>query len=156
MRPWNDPGGWSRLLSGEDCPICRSIREEGVPLGTVLEMEVSYLTSQPGQPVHGYCCLVLRRHAVELQDLEVAEAEGFMRDMRTLSKALQDTTGAVKMNVEMHGNTIPHLHAHFFPRYAGDRFEGGPIDPQGREPIQLRSDEFEKFVAGLRAALAGR
>ena len=32
-------------------------------------------------------------------------------------------SGATKMNYEVHGNTIPHLHMHFFPRYAGDPFE---------------------------------
>jgi hypothetical protein len=33
-----------------------------------------------------------------------------------------------KMNYEIHGNTIPHLHMHLFPRFDGDPFEGGPID----------------------------
>ncbi|QIN82386.1 HIT domain-containing protein [Rubrobacter tropicus] len=149
MGKWTDSEEWGKLLSGDGCPICL----EGKPPGAIAELETGYLTTQPEQPLHGYCCLVLRRHAVELQDLEIAEAEGFMRDMRAVSGALQGVTGAVKMNVEIHGNTIPHLHAHFFPRYAGDRFEGGPIDPQGTEPIRLRPDEFEVFVAGLRAAL---
>ena len=36
----------------------------------------------------------------------------------------------VKMNYEIHGNTAPHLHVHFFPRYVGDQFEGGPINPR--------------------------
>jgi diadenosine tetraphosphate (Ap4A) HIT family hydrolase len=150
MSRWNDPEGWSRLLSGEDCPICRSIGEEGVPLGTVAEMEVSYLTSRPSHAVHGYCCLVLKRHAIELHDLKDDEADSFMRDARLVGRALQEVTGAVKMNLEIHGNTIPHLHAHFFPRYVGDRFEGGPVDPR-QEPFVM--DEFGDFVAGLRAAL---
>jgi hypothetical protein len=43
--------------------------------------------------------------------------------------------------------------AHFSPRYVGDRFEDGPIDP--REPWlpNLPPEEFEAFAAGLRAAL---
>ncbi len=149
MSKWNDAEEWRKLRSGEGCPICL----DGGPSGVIVELEMGYLTSQPEQPVRGYCCLVLKRHAVELQDLEITEAEGFMRDMRAVSGALQSVTKAVKMNVEIHGNTVPHLHAHFFPRYAGDRFEGGPIDPQGTGPIQLRPDEFEGFVASLRAAL---
>lgn len=36
----------------------------------------------------------------------------------------------VKMNYEIHGNSIPHLHMHFFPRYRGDQFEGQPINPR--------------------------
>jgi hypothetical protein len=44
---------------------------------------------------------------------------------------------------------------HFFPRYVGDRFEDGPIDP--REPWlpDLSPEQFEAFVAGLRAVLEG-
>jgi hypothetical protein len=45
--------------------------------------------------------------------------------------------------------------AHFSPRYVGDRFEDGPINP--REPWlpDLPPEEFQAFVAGLRAALEG-
>ena len=59
-----------------------------------------------------------------------------MRDIRRLSAAVQEITGAVKLNYEVHGNSIPHLHMHFFPRYPGDRFEGGPINPKAvRKPV---------------------
>jgi diadenosine tetraphosphate (Ap4A) HIT family hydrolase len=41
----------------------------------------------------------------------------------------------MKLNYEIHGNTIPHLHMHFYPRYPGDPFEGGPINPKAvRQP----------------------
>jgi diadenosine tetraphosphate (Ap4A) HIT family hydrolase len=37
--------------------------------------------------------------------------------------ALSELYEPVKMNYEVHGNTIPHLHVHLFPRYAGDPYE---------------------------------
>jgi hypothetical protein len=45
------------------------------------------------------------------------------------------------------------LYEDFLPRYVGDRFEDGPIDP--REPWlpELPPEDFEAFVAALRAAL---
>ncbi|HEX9931208.1 MAG TPA: hypothetical protein VGB08_00005, partial [Allosphingosinicella sp.] len=46
------------------------------------------------------------------------------------SALLREASGAAKINYEVHGNTIPHLHMHFFPRYRGDPFERGPIDPR--------------------------
>ncbi len=140
MSKWNGAEEWGKLRSGKGCSICL----DGGPRGVIAEVEVGYLTTQPEQPVRGYCCLVLRRHAVELQALEIAEAEGFMRHMRAVSGALRRITGAVKIDLEIQGNTIPHLHAHFFPRYAGDRFEGRPIDPQGTEPSQLHPNEDER------------
>jgi diadenosine tetraphosphate (Ap4A) HIT family hydrolase len=54
-----------------------------------------------------------------------------MDDMRRTSRALQDVTGAVKTNVDIHGNTLPHLHVHFFTRYMGGTYEDRPIDPLG-------------------------
>ena len=77
----------------------------------------------------GYACLVSRVHAVELHNLSDAQAAAFIQDAQRVSSALSSATGAVKLNYEIHGNTLPHLHMHFFPRYAGDPFEGRAIEP---------------------------
>ena len=42
--------------------------------------------------------------------------------------ALSGLVQPCKMNYEIPGNTLPHLHLHLFPRFAGDPFQGGPID----------------------------
>jgi diadenosine tetraphosphate (Ap4A) HIT family hydrolase len=54
----------------------------------------------------------------------------FMKDLQRVADAVQTITGAVTLNYEIHSNTIPHLHVHLFPRYRGDPFEDGPIDPR--------------------------
>src|SRR5262249_54143370 len=46
----------------------------------------------------GYCCLFVKRHAVELHDLTEAEGAAYMRDIQKVSRALQTVTGAVKRN----------------------------------------------------------
>ena len=103
--------------------------------------------------MRGYACLVFRRHAVELHDLTEAEGTSFMRDIRRLSAALQDVTGAVKLNYEVHGNSIPHLHMHFLPRYPADPFEGGPIDPRAVVQPVYAPGEVTAFRTRLREAL---
>lgn len=125
MSKWNSPE-WTALYSGEACPICR----EGCPLGIVAELNATYLTSSPEGPLWGYCCLVLKRHAVELHGLSADEASALMKDIQRVAKVLQAITGAVKLNYEIHGNTIPHLHVHLLPRYKGDPFENRPVDPR--------------------------
>jgi diadenosine tetraphosphate (Ap4A) HIT family hydrolase len=127
MSRWTDPEAWARLVSGEECPICR----DGGPTNAIAELEVSTVAMGEGAAtLPGTCALFFRRHAVELHDLSPDEGAAFMRDVQRLSRALLAATGAVKMNYELHGNTIPHLHMHFFPRYPGDPFENGPIDPR--------------------------
>lgn len=106
--------------------------------------------------MRGYACLVFRRHAVELHDLSEMEGAAFMRDIRRLSAAVQEVTGAVKLNYEVHGNSVPHLHMHFFPRYAGDPFEGGPIDTKAIGLQPYAPGEITIIRARLLEALAGQ
>jgi diadenosine tetraphosphate (Ap4A) HIT family hydrolase len=140
MSQWRDSEAWKALLRGETCPICR----QGAPRDVIAQLEASWVTMGEDSPVRGYACLVFRRHAVELHDLDEAEGAAFMRDAQRLSRALAVVTGAVKMNYEVHGNTLPHLHMHFFPRYVGDRFEGKPIDPRATSGPVYAPGEFER------------
>ncbi|MDP8913916.1 MAG: HIT family protein, partial [Pseudomonadota bacterium] len=86
------------------------------------ELQTTWLTmseeaTAPALP--GSCALFHKRHAVDLHDLTVDEGAAFMQDVQSVSRALSQASGAVKMNYEIHGNTIPHLHVHLFPRYRG-------------------------------------
>ncbi len=101
---------------------------------------------QETAPVRGYACLVSRTHAVELHELPEPTACAFMRDARRGSRALLAVTGAVKLNYEIHGNSLPHLHIHFFPRYRGDRFEGHPVDPRLVVQPVYAEGEFQKIL----------
>ncbi len=150
MSKWSEPDSWARMYSGEDCVICR----RGEPLDVIAELETSWVTMGEDAPLRGYCCLVFRRHAVELHHLTQEEGAAYMRDVQRLSRAVQQVTGAVKMNYEIHGNSLPHLHTHFFPRYAGDPFEGGPIDPRAARRPVYAVGEFEEMRRRLEQALS--
>lgn len=105
---------------------------------------------QEAAPVSGYACLVSQLHAVELHDLPEATASAFMRDAQRVSRALKAVTGAVKLNYEIHGNSLPHLHMHFFPRHRGDRFEGQPINPSLVEQPVYAPGEFQRIRDAFR------
>jgi diadenosine tetraphosphate (Ap4A) HIT family hydrolase len=89
-----------------------------------------------------------------MHDLPETAACAFMRDARKVSMAVSSATGAVKMNYEIHGNSIPHFHMHFFPRYRGDQFEGQPINPRLVVQPVYAPGEFEKVRKAFAAALA--
>jgi diadenosine tetraphosphate (Ap4A) HIT family hydrolase len=78
--------------------------------------------------MRGYCCAVMKRHAVELDELSEAEVAALMWDVRRVAGVLREIPNCVKLNYEVHGNTIPHLHVHLYPRYRVDPFERSPID----------------------------
>lgn len=151
MARWGDEEEWARLVSEEGCPICR----EGLT-NPVAELECSTLAmgeDPPGPPLPGTCALFFRRHAVELHELSPSEAAAFMRDVQRVSAAVQEASGAVKMNYEVHGNTLPHLHMHFFPRYRADPFEHGPVNPRADAPAGAleRHREIRRRVMELLA-----
>jgi len=149
MSKWSNPDEWERLRNGESCPICL----RGKPLGVIAELDASYLSSGEEAPLKGSCGVIFKRHAVELYELSPEEAAAFMRDVQRVSKAVHEITGAVKLNYEIHGNTIPHLHLHLFPRYIGDAFEGQPINPRIVSAPVYRPGEFAEFAERLREAL---
>ena len=150
MSGWTDVAGWEKQHSGVDCRVCRSKSD------AVVQLEASWVLIGPDDPMRGYACLVFGRHVIELHDLTDAEGAALMRDVRKVSSAITQIMNPVKMNYEVHGNTAPHLHVHFFPRYPGDQFEGRPIDPRvARRPVYAPG-EFERFRERLTSELASR
>ena len=150
MGAWSDPERWASLVSGEACPIC----VRGKPLDIIAEMESSWITMVETAPLRGYLCLVCKIHAVELHDLPEATSLSFIRDARCVSSALARATGAVKLNYEIHGNSLPHLHLHFFPRYPDDPFQGRPINPKMVTVPVYGPGEFVRLRASFLACLS--
>jgi len=146
---WSNPQEWERLCNAESCPVCM----RGEPRDAIAELETSFLLAGEDSPMRGYCFLLLKRHAVELYELSAEEGAAFMRDIQRVSKAVHEITGAVKLNYEIHGNTIPHLHLHLFPRYVGDAFENQPINPRLVKTPVYAPGEFADFVSRLRERL---
>ncbi|HEX8369896.1 MAG TPA: HIT family protein [Pyrinomonadaceae bacterium] len=149
MSGWANPEQWRRLYSGESCPICLV----GKPSDVIAELEATFLMAGEDSPMKGYCFLMFKRHAIELYELTSDEASAFMRDVQKVSKAVHKITRAVKLNYEIHGNTLPHLHLHLFPRYVGDIFENQPINPRIVKTPVYAPGEFDDFIARLREAL---
>lgn len=82
-------------------------------------------------------------------ELDEPELTAFWTESMSVAAAVNELLKPSKMNYEIHGNTIPHLHLHLFPRFAGDPYAGRPID--GRSTAFERSPED---MGRLRAALA--
>jgi diadenosine tetraphosphate (Ap4A) HIT family hydrolase len=120
VRPsWIDAAQWASLMSGATCPFCT----DSGPRGAIATLESSTVTMTEDVHIRGYCCVVLRKHATELHALSEAEGAAFMRDVQQVARVVQQTTGAIKLNYEIHGNVLPHIHLHVIPRYPGDSIE---------------------------------
>jgi diadenosine tetraphosphate (Ap4A) HIT family hydrolase len=143
-----------RLLANVDavrrgsgsCPICS--RPGGRPADILAELSASWVTAPIEAPLPGYVCVVAKRHVAEPFELTTDESAAFWGDCMTVARALSALVQPTKMNYEIHGNTIPHLHMHLYPRYPGDPYEGRTID---NTPIFTRTPSD---IAGIRRALS--
>ena len=74
----------------------------------------------PWQFYTGYCVLIARQHATELHQLPGNQRQSFLDEMVLLAQAIETTFQPRKMNYELLGNQVPHLHWHLFPRRHDD------------------------------------
>jgi diadenosine tetraphosphate (Ap4A) HIT family hydrolase len=92
------------------------------------EFPHTWVTTDPDVAIFGYVCVISKVHAVEPFDLSDGEGAAFWREAMAVAAALHQELRPIKMNYEIHGNTLPHLHMHIFPRRPDDPFVGRPID----------------------------
>ncbi len=146
---------WDALGRGESCPLCAELAS-GVQANAyfhkVADLRVSELRLAANQNVPGYCVLVCKRHVREPYELSPEERGLFFEDMMATGLAVERVFRPVKMNFELLGNLVPHLHCHINPRYYGDPWPGSPVRP-GVQPAYLTPDEYREREARIRAAL---
>ena len=154
MSSWNDSARWRRYLSKEGCLVCNQTPETRPPTErSIADLSVSRLIADSHTCLKGYCCLVLKPHIIELYEMSDKDSAAFMRDVKVASLALKKVTATVKINYEIHGNTIPHMHLHLYPRQPGDPFENGPVDWRTRTSTLYHDGEFEAFVQRMKSAV---
>jgi diadenosine tetraphosphate (Ap4A) HIT family hydrolase len=73
----------------------------------------------PWQYYTGYCMLISREHATELSQLG-SRRTPFLEEMALLAEAIEACFQPRKLNYELLGNQVPHLHWHLFPRRQDD------------------------------------
>jgi diadenosine tetraphosphate (Ap4A) HIT family hydrolase len=150
---WMPRERWDALVQGECCPLCQDdVAEPENPFSfLVAEMRTAYLRLGRNQDLPGYCALISKQHVREPHELSAADRAAFFEDMVRAGRALEQVFGAVKVNYQILGNAIPHLHCHITPRLYGDPYPGRPPD-QDRESY-LSAAEYARLVDLIRAAL---
>ena len=106
-----------KVCAGEWPPKDHKIAELG--------LTVAYLGDDQFFP--GWTVLVLKRHATELFDLTRDERTQLIEEVTEIARTLAVVFDAVKVNYELLGNKVPHIHWHIIPRLAND--------PAPREPV---------------------
>jgi diadenosine tetraphosphate (Ap4A) HIT family hydrolase len=137
---------WDALVRGEECPLCLPSPD------LIAELRVSRLVLARNQAVKGYCIAIYKGHLREPYELEFEDRTAFWEDILQAGSALERLFGADKMNFEILGNGVPHLHCHIKPRYYGDQWPSRPVPFDGK-PLLLDAGEYETRAQLIREAL---
>lgn len=148
------PVDWEELRSGASCPLCAEGRAEETAFGVRVfpgEYVDAYVGRQAAQPGYVYA-IWHRRHVTDLAELDEVELAGLWREVSVVARAMHRHYSPRKMNYEVLGNAIPHLHVHITARFAdGDVAPGAPLPHQRDRDVP--SARVATDVAALRALL---
>ncbi|MEX5217117.1 MAG: HIT family protein [Nitrospira sp.] len=102
----------------------------------------------------GWTVLVLKRHATELFHLSRDERAGLMEEVAYVASRLAEEFHPIKINYELLGNQLPHIHWHLIPRLADDPAPLEPVWRMPHEPRPLPACDREALAARLRIRFA--
>ena len=117
-----------------------------------LGLSMAYLHEDQFFP--GWTVVVFKRHATELFHLAPTERIQLMEEVSRAAKVLAETFEAKKINYELLGNQLPHIHWHVIPRLASDP---APLEPVWRvqhEPVQPPASELQERIQRISGGLA--
>ena len=140
--------------AGSACAICEEGRPEETPHGVRYfagEVSDAYLVRADIQ--RGLSVVVFRgRHVVEPTELTAAEAAAYGAEVLRVARALLTVLEPVKLNYDVLGNSVPHLHTHLVPRYADDPRPGWPFPFPETDPPPMPEARLRGDVEALRRA----
>lgn len=150
---WSDD--WAAKKDGAGCVLCAFVADEDPAWGVRVytgRVANGYLSVRGQLP--GYCWVIWRDgHVCEPTDLEPATAQAFFADMLIVGRAVTELLRPAKMNYEILGNKVPHLHAHVVPRPQVDPSPNGPTPWTFLDDGRLPVSQVEHLTADLRRLL---
>src|SRR3954454_12174018 len=148
------PARFYDLLAGDGCPMCSEGRPDRTPHGVRFfagDVADAYLATADIQ--RGLSYVVCRsRHVAEPTELTDREAAAYGREVLHVARAIQAVLKPVKLNYDLLGNSVPHLHTHIVPRYADDPRPGWPFPFPEPDPPAMPEERLLRDVDALRLA----
>lgn len=150
---WMPREQWDALWRGDGCPLCDVIASPNLLDAsgrTVIDLPMGRLRLSKYPDTPGHCIFIYKHHVCEPYHLSSADQAAFFTDLMRVAQALEKVYQPIKMNLQMLGNTTPHLHCHLQPRYYGDFAPNGPLAPlSGKRELSL--EELDTQSARLLA-----
>jgi diadenosine tetraphosphate (Ap4A) HIT family hydrolase len=119
----------------------------------IAEFSHSYLMLNRDQYFPGYCFLLSKEHVTELFHLTPEVRRELIEEVNRAAAALADLFKPDKINYELLGNMVPHMHWHLVPRFIEDALWPRPIWSEPHAELVLEAAEYQERIALIRTAL---
>lgn len=135
-----------------NCIMCTRWQDQ--PQLRIAEFAHCYAMLNADQFFPGYTLLFTKRHVTELFHLPAAVRAEIMEEVSRMAAALAAVYRPAKMNYELLGNMVPHMHWHLVPRQTADPLWPRPIWSEPHEELRLAPEQYRLSIDRIRAALA--
>ena len=127
------------------CIMCTRWDDE--PTLRITELTHTRVLLNRDQFFPGYTFVFTKDHVTELFHLSREVRQGVMEEVTAVAEALYTTFQPAKMNYELLGNMVPHMHWHLVPRFATDPLWPRPIWSEARDEVMLSPAEYAERIA---------
>jgi diadenosine tetraphosphate (Ap4A) HIT family hydrolase len=138
-------------MTDKTCNICQGSWPRADHFIADLGLSNAYLHDDQFFP--GWTVVVFKRHATELFHLAPTERIQLMEEVNLVAKVLAHVYAAKKINYELLGNQLPHIHWHVIPRLDDDPAPLEPVWQMPHEPRLQSGHELEHSVLRLQQAI---
>jgi len=129
------------------CIMCTRWDDE--PTLRITELTHTRVLLNRDQFFPGYTFVFTKDHVTELFHLSREVRQGVMEEVTAVAEALYTTFQPAKMNYELLGNMVPHMHWHLVPRFATDPLWPRPIWSEARDEVMLSPAEYAERIAQI-------
>jgi len=119
----------------------------------IVELQQCYVLLNRDQFFPGYTFVVAKEHVTELFHLDREARAKVTEEVAATAAALYKLFKPDKMNYELLGNMVPHMHWHLVPRFRTDRLWPRPIWAEPHDEVVLPPAEYAERIELIRKAL---
>ena len=135
----------------QNCSMCNRWKSDEAL--RIMEFRLSYLVLNRDQFFPGYCLLFTKKHITELFHLDPEARQELMEEVSRVACVLSGLFRADKINYELLGNMVPHIHWHLVPRFRHDPLWPQPVWAEPHQELLLTDEEYRQRSAVIRQAL---
>ena len=133
------------------CPMCTKWHDDSDL--RIAELEHCHVLLNRDQFFPGYCFVFTKDHVTELFLLEREVRAAVMEEVTSVAAALYRLFQPAKINYELLGNMVPHMHWHLVPRFTTDPLWPRPIWSEPHVEVYLTPADYAERIAKIRENL---